>query len=128
MRSFSKTQILIFIIIILLMVNIAMVLSFGMKTPSKTEAEKPRRPNPIALTLKEKVGFSEQQMQKIEELKKAHREKMHKLFEDVRKSKIEFYEHVNQDPIADSTIQHLASDIGRKHRPLNCRLSKTSAN
>jgi len=124
MPSFSKTQILIFIIIILLMVNIAMVLSFGMKTPSKTEADKPRRPNPIAFTLKEKVGFSEQQMQKIEELKKAHREKMHKLFEDVRKSKIDFYEHVNQDTIADSTIQHLSSDIGRKQQAIELQAFK----
>ena len=124
MPSFSKTQILIFIIVILLLVNIAMVVSFGMKGPQKRESERPRRPNPVALTLKEKVGFSAQQMQQIEQLKKEHREKMHQLFEDIRKAKIAFYQNVNRPEIADTTIERLASNIGKKQQEIDLQAFK----
>jgi hypothetical protein len=120
MPNFSKTQVLIFIIAILLLVNIAMVLSFGMKEPEKTEKsnDKPRRPNPIAFTLKEKVGFSEQQMEQINQLKKAHREKMHVLFEDIRKAKIAFYSHVNKPQINEAEMHTLSLDIAKKQQAI----------
>jgi periplasmic protein CpxP/Spy len=121
MPNFSKTQVLIFIIAILLIVNIAMVLSFGMKEPAKpgkTNDRPPRRPNPIAFTLKEKVGFSEQQMEQIDQLKKQHREKMHLLFEDIRKAKISFYSHVNKSQINEAEMQALSLDIAKKQQAI----------
>ena len=121
MPNFSKTQVLIFIIVILLLVNIAMVLSFGMKQPDRSgkNDDKPgRRPNPIAFTLKEKVGFSEQQMSQIEVLKKEHREKMHVLFEDMRKAKIAFYANVSQQQVNEDSIEALSSNIGKKQQAI----------
>jgi len=119
MPNFSRTQILIFIIAILLLVNIAMVVSFGMKQPQPKENERPRRANPIASTLKEKIGFSDEQMQKIEQLKKQHRETMHTLFEDIKNAKIAFYKNVNKAEIADSTLERLSNNIGRKQQAID---------
>jgi periplasmic protein CpxP/Spy len=121
MPNFSKTQVLTFIIVILLLVNIAMVLSFGMKQPGNADkhADRPgRRPNPIAFTLKEKVGFSEQQMNQIEVLKKQHREKMHVLFEDIRKAKIAFYANVSQQQVNEDSIEALSFNIGKKQQAI----------
>ena len=121
MANFSKTQVLIFIIVILLLVNIAMVLSFGMKQsdkPGRNSDRGGRRPNPIAFTLKEKVGFSEQQMNQIEVLKKQHREKMHVLFEDMRKAKIAFYANVSRQEVNEDSIQALSSDLGKKQQAI----------
>ena len=121
MPNFSKTQVLIFIIAILLIVNIAMVVSFAMKEPDKRDRnnDRPgRKPNPIAFTLKEKVGFSEQQMNQIEVLKKQHREKMHVLFEDMRKAKIAFYANVSKHEIDEDSIQAHALNIGKKQQAI----------
>jgi len=120
MPNFSKTQVLIFIIVILLLVNIAMVFSFGMKQPERDEKnnDRQRRPNPIAFTLKEKVGFSQQQMEQIDQLKKQHREKMHLLFEDIRKAKITFYSNVNNAEINEKAIEELSVNIGKKQQAI----------
>ena len=118
MLNFSKTQVLIFIIIILLLANIAMVVSFAMKQPERKSTDRQRRPSPIASVLKDKVGFSQQQMEQIDQLKKTHRERMHFLFEDIRKEKIAFYHHVNLPIVADSTIERLSSRIALKQQAI----------
>ena len=118
MPNFSKTQILIFIIAVLLIINIAMVLSFGMKSPEKKSNDRHKRPSPISMALKDKVGFSPQQMEQIDKLKKQHREKMRVLFEDIRKEKIGFYQNVNKPAIADSTIEELSFRIAKKQQAI----------
>jgi protein CpxP len=118
MPNLTKTKVLIFVIMVLLVANVAMLLSFGMKKPEK-QNEHGRGPNVMSSILQEQVGFSNQQMDKLKDLRKQHWDKMHQLFEVMRQAKIGFYQNISKPEISDSTLQTEAAKIGETQQAID---------
>jgi len=69
--------------------------------------------------LQEKVGFSEAQMARVNELRKKHWENMRMLFDENRKAKVEFYSNLSKDEVNDSLLQAAALRIGNSHTAID---------
>jgi protein CpxP len=124
MRNLTKTKVLIFVILVLLVANAAMLFSFvGMKKPEK-DNDRGRGPNVMSSVLQEQVRFSDQQMDKVKDLRKKHWDKMHVLFEDMRKAKIAFYQNISKSEVADSALQLQASVIGKTQQAIDIQTFK----
>jgi protein CpxP len=115
MGNLSKTKVLIFIIIVLFLANLAMLGYFlGLGSPVKKvgERDNSRGPNVMNTVLQERVGFSEDQMKRVSELRKQHWNNMRQLFEESRKAKIDFYKNLSQAEVSDTLLKTAASRIG----------------
>ncbi|MEP7278563.1 MAG: hypothetical protein ABI813_07975 [Bacteroidota bacterium] len=114
----SKNRILIFLVIFLLLTNIAMLLYFTMfdRMPRPNHSEKR---GPVSSFLQNETGFSKEQMTLLDSLKKRHRAAIRPLFDDLGKSKDAFYQLLGKPGITDSILQTAASDIGQKQAALD---------
>jgi hypothetical protein len=126
MRSVLKNKVLVTIIGILLLANIVMLVFFisSMKTPEKENpAMKGPPPSPESF-LQTKLGFTEQQIQQFNLIKKEHQEKVNPLFDDMRKTKDQFFLQV-KEPVSDSYLDSLAGIIGQKQKNLDLQVFHT---
>lgn len=126
MRSVLKNKVLVTIIGILLLANIAMLVFFmsSMKKPDR----EPRPEQPVSHTtesfLQSKIGFSDQQLLEFNQLKDEHHKRLFPLFEDLRKTKDDFYLLV-KDSVSNSAIDSFAAKIGDKQRILDREVYQT---
>jgi hypothetical protein len=90
----------------------------GKDEPPK-RSDKDRGPNAVNAVLQEKVGFSETQMERVNELRKRHWENMRILFDENRKAKIDFYTNLSKTDISDSLLQVAATRIGNSHKAID---------
>ncbi len=118
----NKNKSLVAIIIFLLISNIVLVVYFLLFDSSKKEngtSEKGR----FSVALKEDVGFSKDQLEKYQELRKVQMEKMGLYFADVKKAKFSFYHLLNSMPaVSDSTLENAADIIGQKQKELDINI------
>jgi periplasmic protein CpxP/Spy len=115
----SKNRILIFLVIFLLLTNIAMLLYFTAFN-KMSKAGHPDRHGPgITAFLQNEAGFSKDQMIMLDSLKKQHRTAIKPLFDDLGTSKDHFYQLLGKPGIADSVLQAAADDIGKKQAALD---------
>jgi len=126
MRSVLKNKVLVTIIAILLLANIALLVFFisGMRKP---ETENPRGNKTGHSTisfLKDKIGFTDQQIFQFNQLKEKHYAKLNPVFEDLRLTKDQFFLLI-KDSIADSTIDSVATLIGEKQKRLDMEVFHT---
>lgn len=123
MRSVLKNKVLVTIIAILLLANIAMLLFLisGMRRPEGNEFADTKKNHSTEALLQSKIGFSDQQINRFNELKKDHHEKLNPLFEDLRRTKDEFFVLV-KDSLSQSEIDSLASLIGEKQKMLDSQV------
>ena len=127
MRNVLRNKVLVTIIGILLLANIAMLVFFisGMKKPDR---ESPAEAKPPAHNtesfLQTKVGFTDHQIEQFKKLKETHHDKLFPLFEDVRKTKDEFFLMVKDSHPA-SYIDSMAMVIGEKQRTLDRNVFET---
>ncbi len=115
----SKTRPLIFLVIFLILTNIAMLLYF---TVFNKQGEKPGRGEkrgPISSFLQNDVGFSKEQMDMLDSLKKQHRATIKPLFDELGKSKDNFYQLIGKPGVTDSVLTAGANEIGKKQAALD---------
>ena len=126
MRNVLRNKVLVSIIGILLLANIALLVFFisGMKKP---DLERPGQQKPAYSTesfLQTKIGFTDQQITLFNKLKEEHHQKLFPLFEDLRKTKDQFFVMV-KDSQSTSYIDSMAVEIGEKQRTLDRNVFET---
>jgi len=122
MNATAKTKSLITIIIFLLMTNIAMLVFFILL--GKPAERKPRNheTNGMYTSLQNEVGFSKEQLDKYQVLRKEQMEKVKPLFNDVRNAKKDFYGLIYSSNMPDSLIKADADSIAQKQRTLDMQM------
>jgi periplasmic protein CpxP/Spy len=119
--STSNKRSLVFIIIFLLLTNIA-VLGYFLwykKSPRQNDREKENRTNGIAPALQKEVGFNEQQIAQYNQLKEEQWKKFKPMFDEVRKAKDSLFRLLSNENADDSTINRTADLIGQKQREVD---------
>lgn len=119
MTPSSKNRSLIFIIVFLLVTNIALIWFFVVwnKTPSRIT--RVRNPGGLAGMLKNDVHFSENQMNEYFDLRKSQLDSIHRMFEDIRSSRMEFFDHLFNDHLSDSSLEQMAGAVALKQKALD---------
>jgi hypothetical protein len=112
-----KNRILIFLVIFLLLTNIGMLLYFTTfnRMPKPNHGD---RRGPVTSFLQNDAGFSKDQMNMFDSLKKQHRTAIKPLFDDLGKSKDNFYQLLGK-PVPDSVLKAAADEIGKKQAALD---------
>jgi protein CpxP len=120
MRKVLNNKVLLFIVVILLLANVAMLLYFlGLRESGKRNAHFERQKSPITEFLQNEIGFSPAQMANFDKTRRQHREQMKPLFEDMRAAKVQFYGYLTNPAASDSMINAAASTIGEKQKLLD---------
>ena len=115
----SKNRIFIFLIVFLLLTNIAMLVYFtGINKPSGQSNHGAKR-GPVTTFLQNEAGFSKEQMAALDSLKKEHRAAIKPLFDELGKSKDNFYQLIGKPAVPDSVLRAGADDIGKKQAALD---------
>lgn len=116
----SKYRILIFLVVFLLLTNIGLLLYFTAFNKPEPKANRPEKRGPgITAFLQNDLGFSKEQMQNLDSLKKQHRAVIKPLFEELGKSKDSFYQLIGKPGVSDSALRAAANAIGSKQAALD---------
>jgi protein CpxP len=121
----SRNRVLIFLVIFLLLTNIAMLLYITAfeKRPARPNRNENRR-GPVTGFLQNELGFSKTQMDMVDSLKRRHRVATKPLFDELGKSKDNFYRLIGQPGLNDSLLNASAAEIGRKQAALDLQFFK----
>jgi hypothetical protein len=113
-----KNSVLIFLVIFLLLTNIGMLVYFTAfnKMPRGNRGD---RRGPVTSFLQNEAGFSKAQMDMLDSLKKQHRSDIKPLFDDLGKSKDNFYQLLGKPAVSDSMLKTAAAEIGQKQALLD---------
>ena len=116
----SKFRILIFLVVFLLLTNIGLLLYFTAFNKAAPKTNRPEKRGPgITAFLQNDLGFSKEQMENLDSLKKQHRAAIKPLFDELGKSKDSFYQLIGKPGVSDSALQAAANAIGRKQASLD---------
>ena len=116
----SKNRILIFLVVFLLLANIVMLLYFTAFNKPEAKANRPEKRGPgITAFLQNDVGFSKEQMNMLDSLKKQHRSVIRPMFDELGKSKDDFYQLLGKPGVTDSALRAAANEIGKKQAALD---------
>jgi protein CpxP len=118
----SKTKSLVSIIIFLLVTNVAMLFFFIVLDKPTQKNSFGKDQNSLSNMLQKDVGFSKVQIDSFQSLKKKQFDKIHPLFEQVRKAKMDFYNLVYDPQASNSTINTAADSIASKEKLLDMEL------
>src|SRR5688572_20777587 len=95
-----RIKVLLFLIGILLVTNLVLLLFFVLnKDGDQGRGKRPPhtdRAQMMRTFLKDSVGFSEQQLTQFDQIREKNREDMKPLFEEMRQSKLAFYNLLKQ--------------------------------
>ena len=122
MNSLTKNKSLISIIIFLLITNIAMLVFFLVLNKPTQKDSHGRDQNGMSGMLQKEVGFSKDQLNAYQSLRKNHMDTVHALFDDLRKSKMDFYNLIYISQVPDSTLQRAADIIAEKQKMLDMHM------
>lgn len=116
MNQLSRNKVLLTIIAILLVTNVVMLVLFLRMKPLQHE-----QPKKLGFTekLKNQVGFTPQQMAVFEPKKKAFWARVRERFDEIKKTKEDFYQYMYNPSVADSVIEAKADVIGKQQRDLD---------
>lgn len=115
----SKNRVLIFLVVFLLLTNIAMLLYFTVFDKPFEKVNHGEKRGPVSGFLQNEAGFSKEQMDQLDSLKKQHRAGIKPLFDDLGKSKDNFYLLIGKPGITDSVLRAGADEIGKKQAALD---------
>ena len=103
----SKNRILIFLVVFLLLTNIGMLIYYTGLNKKPARENRTEKRGPISTFLQNDVGFDKAQMDMLDSLKKQHRAAIRPLFDELGKSKDNFYQRqsVSASSIADQLEQ-----------------------
>jgi Spy/CpxP family protein refolding chaperone len=121
MDPITKNRSLVSIIIFLLITNIAMVIFF--LAANTTEGKSSHRDQGgMSEALQNEVGFTKDQIQQYQSLRKDHFNNIHPLFDDLRKSKMNFYTLIYDPQVPDSILNAAADLIAEKQKTLDMQM------
>ena len=104
-RLLNNNKALLFIIAVLLITNIAMVLFFFSMRPSGRWEDHMLSPgDAMAISLKNDVKFSAEQLQQFDSLRREHHKVIRPLFKKMNTVKDSFYQHISEESINDSLL------------------------
>ena len=72
--------------------------------------------------LQKEVGFTKEQLDTYQSLRKAHFDKVHALFDELRKSKTDFYNLIYTSQVSDSSVNRAADLIAEKQKTLDLHM------
>ena len=121
MNNNTKTKTLVTIIVFLLITNIAMLIFFIMSN-GPIEKKQRNQQNGMYNSLKNDVGFSKEQLDKYQLLRKEQIGKVRPLFNEVRNAKKDFYGLIYSENIPDSLINADADSIAQKQKSLDMQM------
>lgn len=122
MNQTTKTKSLVTIIIFLLITNIGMLVFFILLSKPADRKARNHETNGLYTSLENEVGFSKEQLNKYQLLRKEQMGKVKPLFNDVRNAKKEFYGLIYSLNIPDSLIKADADSIAQKQRILDMQM------
>lgn len=115
-----KNRVLIFLVIFLLLTNIAMLLYFtAFNHPGRPPGRGDRRGPGITAFLQNEDGFTKDQLSQLDSLKQQHRAVIKPLFDELGKSKDNFYQLLGKPGVTDSMLQAAATEIGNRQAALD---------
>lgn len=119
MNNPSKNKTLVFIIIVLLLSNVAILSYFlWLKEPEK-QVRTNGNVDRFAEALKRDVGFSETQVARYKELKEAKWDKIKLRFDDLRKAKDDFFHLISIENVSDSLLNKAADTVAQRQKSLD---------
>lgn len=122
MSYLRNHKLLLVIIGVLLVANIALLYFSVLNKPQKTHLPPPtpeeRRRDAIE-KVKNEVGFNDEQAKVYDSLRTNQFKNMKPLFEDVTKSKEDFFALIYKEGVSDSLINSYSSKIGEKQMALD---------
>ena len=121
MKGLTKTKSLVFIIILLLLTNVALMVFFVLK---EKPAKKQWTPEQGAMyqALKNEVGFSGEQLKQYQELRMQHKENLKPHFNRVNGAKENFYNLLYLPFPSDSLLNAAADSIGSQQKLLDLEM------
>lgn len=122
MDSNKKTTSLITIIIFLLITNIGMLVFFVLQGNPANRREKIHENRGMYNSLKNDVGFSNEQLTQYKNLREQQIKKVHPLFNEVREAKRNFYGLVVSKNAGDSLLNADADSIAQKQKNLDLQM------
>jgi len=124
METLTKNRSLVTIIIFLLVTNIAMLVFFLMLDKTPQRLARGRDPNGMSTMLQKEVGFNADQLDAYQSLRKGQLDTVHTLFDEVRKTKMDFYSLIYSSQVPDSTLSAAADLIAEKQKVLDLYMFK----
>lgn len=122
MDAISKNKSLIAIIIFLLITNLAMLVFFLVLNNQSQKNAHIHDQNGISGVLQKEVGFSKEQLDTYQSLRKEQIDKIHTLFDELRKAKTNFYNLIYAPQVADSSVNRAADLIAEKQKTLDLQM------
>ncbi len=105
----NKSKWLLLIIGILLITNIALLAFVFLKKDRRTHEKHTDRKAMISAFLKNEIGFNTVQLHQYDSLSSSHKEKVKKMFENLRSSKDKQFKQLASANFSDSVIETVAS-------------------
>lgn len=122
MNNITKTKSLVAIIIFLLITNIAMLIFFILLSKPVDRRQRNHEYNGMYNSLQNEVGFSKDQLDQYQALRKVQRDKVRPLFNELRNAKKDFYGLMYNNDISDSLINVDADSIAQKQKTLDIQM------
>jgi Spy/CpxP family protein refolding chaperone len=122
MNNSAKIKSLVTIIIFLLITNIAMLIFFLAAGRPADTREKNREFNGMYNSLQSEVGFTKDQLDQYQVLRKEQRDKVRPLFNELRNAKKDFYKLIYSSSNPDSLINADADSIAQKQKALDMQM------
>ena len=119
----SRNRIYVLLIGLLLLSNLALVGFFVLNKPEKRPDNHRDRPSSFMReSLKKDVGFNDNQMAEYDKIIQTHRAQMRPIFEDITRTKENFYQLLSQPNIPDSLLNSMANTIGEKQKLIDMKI------
>jgi protein CpxP len=122
MDTISKNKSLISIIIFLLVMNLAMLVFFLVLNNQSQRNSHVHDQNGISGVLQKDVGFTKEQLVIYQSLRKEQIDKIHTLFDELRKAKTDFYNLIYISQVSDSSVNRAADIIAEKQKTLDLQM------
>lgn len=122
MDTISKNKSLISIIIFLLITNLAMLIFFLVLNNQGQRNSHGHDQNGISGLLQKEVGFTKEQLDTYQSLRKDEFDKVHTLFDELRKAKTDFYNLIYTSQASDSSVNRAADLIAEKQKTLDLQM------
>lgn len=124
MTYIRSNKTIVFIIAVLLLSNFALLYFFVLKGKEepKQSGNKSFREY-MAETLKNEVGFSDEQVKQYQDLSQKHKEGMKVLFDDIKNTKDTLYKFIYVENVPDSVTNSYLDKIGDKQKNIDYRIS-----
>lgn len=122
MDTIKKYKALVSIIIFLLITNFAMLIFFMVISKPLDRKYRNHEQNGIYTLLQKEVGFSKDQLDQYQDLRNQQRKNVSPLFNEIKKSKEDFYELLYSGNVSDSLINADADSIAQTQKKIDMQM------